>query len=44
MAFEATADAGFVYEVVMAGYAVDGGVLFVGEVHREEGWGHCWLQ
>jgi hypothetical protein len=36
MAFEATANAGFVYEVVMAGYAVYGGVLLVGEVQREE--------
>ena len=36
MAFEAATDAGFVYEVVMAGYAVDGGVLLVGEVQREE--------
>jgi len=36
MAFEATADAGFVYEVVVTGYAVHGGVLLVGKVHREE--------
>jgi hypothetical protein len=36
VAVEAAIDAGFVYEVVMAGYAVDGGVLLVGEVHREE--------
>ena len=36
MALEAATDAGFVYEVVMTGYAVDGRVLLVGEVHREE--------
>lgn len=43
MAFEAAADAGFVYEVVMTGYAVDGSVFLVGEVHREKGRARRWL-
>jgi hypothetical protein len=36
VAVEAAIDTGLIYEVVMAGYAVDGGVLLVGEIHREE--------
>ena len=34
VAVEATADTRFVNEVVMTSDAVDGGVLFVGKVHR----------
>jgi hypothetical protein len=44
MAVQATANARFIDEVVMAGDAVDRGVFLVGEVDRQEGRRRCRLE